>query len=213
MINTARPRVLWGPGLSDAAGEARARAADREGDVMAGQQKVKENFSKFDENFYKTREKAYIDYATPSLAREYGKAASENMFDLARRGILKSSMAVGRATSLDEELNKQRQAVAGEANNQANALRTQIENSRSNLMTQASAVANPVTMGVEALRTANTVSAPSAFAPVVGMFDNWMNNTLSNSLISTYRQAMGQQPGQGGARTDWMPGTSRTTKP
>ena len=58
------------------------------------------------DDFYSNFKQSILDYAQPEVARQYEDAKSNNLFDLARRGLLRSQTAINRGEDIayDKEL-------------------------------------------------------------------------------------------------------------
>ena len=97
----------------------------------------------FDQNFYDQRKQAYIDNYTPQLAQQFADARNQLSFALARAGLLRSSVAADKVARLNAENTVQTDTIANKAESSASDLRNQVEDERSNLITQLNASADP----------------------------------------------------------------------
>lgn len=162
------------------AGDARADAAARERRILRGLEKIDQKFAGFDQGFYDQRAKAYEDYALPELAGQYDTAKRGLAYAMANRGLLNSGAMDRESANLARLAEQQKQTVADTGIGQANELRTNIANDRSQLVSQLEASANPAEIGSLAQARAAQYQAPSSFGPVGQFFADWTNNYLTN---------------------------------
>lgn len=98
---------------------------------------VNSGFSGFDDNYFQEFTNDYLGYYNPKIERQAEDARREAQFELARRGTLDSTAAVGVYTRLAERQKEEQARVAREAAQAAANLRSSVAASRSNLLTQA----------------------------------------------------------------------------
>jgi hypothetical protein len=139
----------------------------------------------FNEAFFQKRAKDYVDYATPQLERQAADARKQLIFSLSRGGNLSSSAGFDKNADLDRDVNEQRIGVANEGLNQANQARTQVENLRSNVVSELNATGDDSAAAAAAIRNASNLNAPVGFSPLGNLFQSF-TNTLS---------AIGSNPG------------------
>lgn len=176
-------------GGGSAAGEARLEQEKREKEIRQAQGAIDERFAGFDDAFYQNRAGAYEKFAMPQLAEQYQKEKADLTFELARRGLLKSSAAGTLGGELDLMRTRQQRGIADEGLNQANQLRQRVEQQRQNLYGLAATGLEPSRASSAAFEAAGSISAPSGFAPVGQFFGDFANIYLANKVADAYRQS------------------------
>src|SRR3546814_1150118 len=83
--------LFGGGGNSDAAEAARRDEEARQARIRAGMGQIDQTFSQFNDDYFDTRSKAYLDYATPQLEDQFAKAKEQLIFALSRGGNLNRS--------------------------------------------------------------------------------------------------------------------------
>jgi hypothetical protein len=134
----------------------------------------------FGGDFYKKRTQDYINYAMPQLQEQAGSAQKNLAFKLQNQGLGESGTADALNLSLLNEINRQASGVASTGVGQAQDLQKQIEQQRSQLISQLETSADPGSATSQALSTAAGFSAPSVFQPVGNLFGNWANTYLAS---------------------------------
>lgn len=139
---------------------AKAQRADevaRQGWITSGIAGIDSAFSGFNDDFYNKRAKDYVDYATPGLEKKT-KAAHDNLiYALSRTGNLDSSAAIKRNTDLTKEADAARIGIANTGLNSANALRSNVEGTRGNVVAELNATGDSGAAAQSALRNAQNL--------------------------------------------------------
>lgn len=159
-------------GSDNAAAQARADENARQARINSGMATINQDFAGFNDPFYAGISKAYTNYAEPQVDQQYKNAHDNLTFGLARGGLLKSSVANQKFADLDQDYNNQRLGVADQAKTQANQQRAQVENSRSNLVNQLQATADPSAAASAAVGQAKILNTANAFSPIGTLFQN-----------------------------------------
>ena len=172
-------------------GAAAARQAQLQQDqITQATGQINKAFQGFTPQFFNQRAQDYEAYALPFLNQQQQQAQNQANFKLFDQGLQKSSQAKTLGEQLGKYTNQQKQGVANEGIRQAQSLQQQIAQEQQNLIGQANAAANPASVGQEALGQAAQFSAPSSFAPVGNLFQNFANTYLANQLTNTYSPAL-----------------------
>lgn len=167
----------------------------------------------FGDNFYKQRTQDYINYAMPQLADQARQAQKNLTFRLADQGLTQSGAADTLNTSLLNEINRQAAGVASTGVQQAQDLQKQIEQQRSNLISQLETSADPGSATSQALSTAAGFSAPSVYQPIGSLFSNWANTYLASQVPTTNPSLFPYLYGLGSTRSGGSILPSNTTQP
>jgi hypothetical protein len=187
---------------------ARVRADEeaRKGRIKAGMSQIDGTFSKFNEQYYGDRAKDYTDFAMPQLERQSKMTRDDLIYALSRTGNLDSSAAIKKNNDLTYDENIARISIADEGLNKSNALRNQVENTRSNLVAQLNATGDNSASANAAVRQATNLETPVGYSPLGNMFANFaqtIGNIGSNG-------GNGYQGFAGGAKLFGGSGNSQT---
>lgn len=136
----------------------------------------------FNKDFYDKRATDYINYAMPELQQQAGQQSKQLQYKLANQGLTKSSAGQQLGSSLIQEINKQRQGVVSGGIQQAQDLQRNVEQNRSNLISQLELSADPGAASQQALSTAAGFRAPSQFQPLGSLFSNWANTYMASQV-------------------------------
>lgn len=146
--------------------EQRKREAERKAAIASGTAAIDEAFSAFNDDFFNDQAQAYVDYQSPYLDRQFRDAEKDLIFGLSNAGLLNSSTAADRQKLLEDERRKYTRQVATQGENFANTNRGNLENTRSQLLTQLSATEDPASAASAAAREAGLLNTPPSFDPI-----------------------------------------------
>jgi hypothetical protein len=169
-----------GDGGAAAQEKARQAALDR------GMGQIGDIYSKYDDNFYNQRSKDYLAFATPQVMDQYRSTKNNLAYALARNGILNSGAAVADNTNLNKTLTRNVGTLANQAQDQANQLRQQVQNSRNTVTQQLIASSDPATVANSARAETAGLAAPPAYQPIGNMFSDFANTYLANVNARAY---------------------------
>lgn len=161
-----------GGGGDGGAAQARADENARQGRITQGVSNIDQTFSKFDNNFFNDRAKAYSNYATPQLNQQYHQVGDQLTYGLARSGQTNSSEAARQSGILQGENATARQQVADAATGEAQKARQTVEDNRNSLINQLNATSNPALAASGALREAGVLANQPGFSPIGNLFQN-----------------------------------------
>lgn len=130
-------------------------------------------FGGFTEDFYKGREKAYSDFATPQLEDQLADARKKLTFTLARSGTLNSSVRAAKEAELEKEAGTARQGIADAALGVGNEARNAVESARSDLINTLTSTGDVDSSVRSALARSSALSAPVQFSPIGSLFANF----------------------------------------
>lgn len=153
-------------------GGAAAREQARQQKIAQGMTNINNQFSQFNDDFYSGREQAYLDYALPQLEDQFLEAKEDLIFSLARNGRLDSNTRSERLADLEKQYNIQRTGLSDDALGFANQARANVENARSNLVSQNASLQNPSAISDLASSRALALSAAPQFDPLGSLFQN-----------------------------------------
>lgn len=189
------------------AGQARADEQARQARIRQGMTNIDKSFQGFDDNFFKSRAKAYTDYANPQLNAQYSKQGDNLAYNLARSGLTASSEAARNAGELQRQYNLAQSTIAGEGINTANRARQDVEQNRAELIGQLNMTADARAAASNSLNRASVLTAEQGFSPIGNLFQA-TTGLLGNAAQAGYydRNAPGlaaygvKQPGRNSSR-------------
>lgn len=200
--------------LGDGGADAAARAAaqqrkeeqDRQNRIRSGMAQVDQIFSPFNDTFFQGRGKAFLDFARPQLEDQYRKAREGLIFALARNGLTQSSVGADKLKGLTTEYNRNRQVIEGRASDEANRARQQVEQNRSELVSQLQATADPTAAARAAISRQQYLYATPGFDSLGNLFQNVTagladaTNTAANKYAGVNLFNTGSTPQSGSSR-------------
>lgn len=162
-----------------------------------------ETFQGFTPDFYAQRTKDYENYALPQLQQQYSQQQNQAAFGLANRGLINSSAAAKERGTLAQQYNVGLGNIANQGIGQAQDLRSRVEQNRAQLVGQLQASGDPQSTAQLALSSTSQFSAPSAFAPVGNLFQNFAQTYGAYNQAQQYaplfrayqQQGYGDTPG------------------
>lgn len=172
--------------FTPAAGSNRGAKLARQGHLFTGT--PSQNFSGYNDNFFNQRAQAYEDYALPQLGQQYQQTKNALQFNLSNRGLLGGSVANQENSDLNLSLGQQKQGIADQGQAQAQQLRSDVQNSKLQAISQLYQTASPAQAQSSALADASRLSAPSSFAPLANGFANLVNQYAMNQQVAGYQQ-------------------------
>ena len=121
--------------------------------------------------FYTDYKDSILGFYQPEVAKQFEDAQSANLFDLARRGTLRSSQAADNAAELLEEKAIADARVTSNAENQTAGLRTDMSRAQQNALSLLQATEDPTTAANTAATEVNAIQSRSpTFDPLGEMF-------------------------------------------
>jgi len=159
-----------------AAEQQRQREAARRANIMQGTQAIDQALAPFNEDYFTGRQTAYVQNAMPALDQQFADAQKQLVYALSRGGLLQSTEAAARQRQLSEERARYERDIQNAAAEFANRGRTDVENTRSSLLSQLNATEDPTAAATAAANKAALLSAP----PTFDALGNFAFNTATN---------------------------------
>lgn len=162
---------MRGGGGDGGAAAARAEEQARQERIRQGTTKINDTFnSQFTDDYFGTRRKSYLDYATPQLQKQFEDAQKELAFSLDRSGLTSSSVRAQKEAELAELFDTNKRAVADQALTYENTARTGVEDARANLISTLNATGDVEGASRSAIARAQALSQPDAYSPLGQLF-------------------------------------------
>jgi hypothetical protein len=166
MANRTENRTVTTPGTAYA--DPKQQFIDAmKGGLFTG---VKKDTGAFGGDFFANRRKAYMDYATPQLQKQYGDAQRQLTYALDRGGNLDSSAAAVQTGDLTSLYGTNKQAVADKAVGYENEARTAVEDARSDLVKTLNVTGDAEGAARGAINRASALSRPDPYSPLSQLF-------------------------------------------
>jgi hypothetical protein len=173
-------------GTGNAADAARKQQQQQQATIEAATGQINNAFAGFTPQFYQDRTAAYEKFANPQLTQQYQNVNQNLSGKLANQGLLNSSAGLNEQGALQQTRAQQQQGIANQGIAQSQQLQQQVAQEKNQLIAQANAASNPLSVAQGALGTAASFAAPNAFAPLGNMFQTFANTYLGNQLSNTY---------------------------
>lgn len=149
---------------------AREEEEARQRRIREGTERINEAFSGFDDAFYSGYQNAALGYTQPELDKQFTDARDQLSFALARAGTLDSTIAGSKQADLTSAYDHERARLLADAFGQADQLRTQVANERSDLINLLNATGDADMASREALSRRQIFQqktpTPSAVGPI-----------------------------------------------
>jgi len=125
------------------------------------------------DDFFNRNRQSFMDYALPQLDQQFGDASKELSFDLARGGLLNSSVRGEQGGKLQRLYDQNMQQVTNEALSREQQQRTSIEDARANLLSMLQTTGDAQGATNQALSRAAVLSQPQPFSPMGQLFTDF----------------------------------------
>lgn len=190
---------MWGNGGAGDGGARAARQAEdqRQSNIRNGTAQINSIFdSQFNDDFYKGRRQAYIDYATPQLNDQYADTRKQLTYALDRNGTLDSTARSQKEAELTKLYDTNRRAVSDQGLDYENQARNNVTAARGDLINQLSNTGD-VTAAVNAATTrAAGLTAPDAYSPLAQMFSSFTSGLQQQAALEQANAAYGTGAGR-----------------
>lgn len=153
-----------------------------------------QSFQGFQPDFYRQYANSYLNYALPQVNQQYADAYRQQQFSSANRGLKGSSSDVQQRNRLSTSLGTNRQQVVNQAQQQENMMKLAVNQARENALSTLYQTASPQLAAQSATNYASALQAPSAFAPLANMFENFINQYYTNQLLKMNQAQPEYQP-------------------
>ena len=168
---------------------ARQQEEARQEEIRRGREAIDQTFGQFDDNFFARNRQAFKDFALPQLDQQFGDASRDLTFDLARSGLMNSSVRGEQAGRLQRLYDSNMQQVTNEALSREQQQRGAVEGARGDLVNMLQLTGDAQGAANQALSRANMLSQPQPFSPLGQMFGTFTQG-LGTQAAMERAQAM-----------------------
>lgn len=171
-------------GSPDYGGMAASQEKKRQGLITEGTAAVDKAYAGFTPSFYDQRSQAYQNFAMPELGNQYRDTRNSLVFGMANKGLLGGSAAREANSNLNRKMSEGKQQIVDTGKQQAQGLQQQVEASKTSLLNNVYAGADPANATQQATATAAGFTPASTFAPMANMFGTIANQYYLNQMMS-----------------------------
>lgn len=186
--------------------DAKKAEKQRQKDVRQGQKNIEAAFSQYDDDYYGGFKQDYLDFYNPQIEREYNTTRGKLFTGLLERGMGESTVGAHKLADLVRRRDEEFTNAANQATDAANALRSKVENEKTNLYTLNLASADPQAINSRALASSTALAAPQAYTPIGQIFASalqpisygvnaYQNRSPASAYQSPYYTAAGKGSG------------------
>lgn len=184
--------MCFGGGASSANKIAKQQRADevaREARIKSGMGQIATAFAPFNDDYYAKQQQNYVDYAEPQLDTQLANQRKNLIYALARTGNLDSSAANKESNDLTQAGDQQKIAIQNQGLDYANTDRQNVENARSDIVSQLNATGDDTAAAQAAVRQAQNLGMPQGYSALGNMFADFANQvaTIGSNSNNAYR--------------------------
>lgn len=175
--------MCWVSGQGNGSSDARNREQQRQNAISAGMESINNTFAKFDDPYYADFERKNLALATPDIALQKKEANNQTLYGLARSGNLDASTAAKQYGDVEHRNTQAIQQATDTAHTAAESLRGDVENQRSNLVSQLNATADASAAANAATSQAAILTRTPTYSPVTNIFSDLTGAIATNEQI------------------------------
>jgi len=143
-----------------------------------------QEFAGIGQDFYENYRKSLQDFYVPTVEDQFQNAKQENLFDLARKGLIRSSVAADRSGELLKNKADADAQIQSQIEGQVSGLQSDVNNAKTKATQLLTATEDPTTAMNTALTEVNAIQSRSPQFSDLGNLFAWALNAYS-----TYRNA------------------------
>lgn len=152
---------------------ARSEEERRQARIREGRTAIDKQFGQFDDSYYGGIEKDFLNFYTPQVDRQYRDARESTIYDLARTRNIDSSAGIDRMGDLQRTLADKKAMISGQARDARLQQKGRVESTRSDLYSQLSGTADPVSAANSAIALSSSLNALPQYSPIADLFANF----------------------------------------
>ena len=168
--------------------KAKADELARQARVDEGIDEIEDVFSQYDQDFYDKRSDAYMNYQAPQLKDQYKEGLKELQFALARGGRLNSSTEVAKKAGAAQDLQFQRQEMAGRAMQAASDSEAGVLEAKDKMIKLNLANADPDLAASLSIARSKALNKPPKYDELLDVFGNITEGLASRQELENRRK-------------------------
>lgn len=172
------------------------REEQRQSDVNTGKKYIDSAYSQYGPGYYDDYQKDYTDYYDPQLDTQYEKTGAKMQAALAGRGMGQSTVSADANADLLKQYNEQKTGIANEAADASQKLKSNVENSKSDMYALNESSADPAQANTMAMGQAAALAAPPTLTPLAQVFSAFLQPYLNyqqssqNAVPQQYKSSL-----------------------
>lgn len=143
---------------------------ERKANITSGRAQIDTAFQGFDPNYYNDYQKSYLGYYNPQIDKQFGDTNRELTYRLADRGLLESSVGAESIGNLFRQYGDKKSDVANAAIDAANKLKSQVQDTKTNLYSLNESASDPATVAAAAAGQASAIAQPQNYNALGSLF-------------------------------------------
>lgn len=173
-----------GGGGDGGAKELRKQEAEKQAKIAAATAKVNEVFAPYNDSYYSKGLEDYRSYYAPQAEKQYNDARRQMAYSLNDRGLSQSSEAGKELADLNDEYAQQKLSIENGANDFIRGWRSNVEQTRGNLLSQAQLGPEASQIAAQAATAAKASTQQPSFSPIGDLFGKLTSNYANYALLS-----------------------------
>ncbi len=148
-----------------------AKEAARQAQIQQATGNINTQFGNtFNDSFFNDLAKKYTDTYSPQLGDQFANARKQLAFNLSSKGLTNSSAAADQYGTLQDKYNTTQQEIQDKGLATANALKSNVASTQSNLINQANAGSDLNSINNLVSSNLQTLQAPQSYDPLGNIF-------------------------------------------
>jgi len=154
-----------------------------------------QSLSGIGQDFYENYRKSLEGFYKPDIENQFAEARSQNLFDLARKGLLRSSVSADRAGDLVRDKANADTRVASEIEGQVTGLKGDVNSAKQKAYGLLTSTEDPTTAANTALTEVNAIQTRKPqFSALGDLFASALNSYSTFRNAQAARQALASVP-------------------
>ena len=171
MKPSQKPAAIAAEKADITANEVKTDEYKRQNDVLAGRTNIDNTFGgTFNDDFYKKYNDNYTGNYLPQLDDQFKDTKQKLSYALAGRGIEDSTAGIKKKAAADKAYNDKKLAIAGEATDAVNKLKTNVNNQQNAAYALNETSADPSAATNRAVADVTTLAAPPTYSSLGDAF-------------------------------------------
>jgi len=178
--------------------DTQAREDQKNARIGQGRQSIDAAFGQFDDPYFQNFQDTYKTNFNTGLDDQFATARDQLIAQLASRGMTESSIGANKVAELQKRYGDERAGIGNRAADEANRLKSEIEQQRAALYQTNQQAADPSTIATQATGAATALKAPREFGQLGQIFADFLGpigaGVAADRNSANPRFAMNKQP-------------------